>query len=760
MLGPENLHPYQRRGVAHIIEHARCAIWIFMGGGKTATVLTALDRLNLVEDVFPALALAPLRVAQNTWPDEPAKWSHLNHLRISAVVGDEQERLAALRVPADVYTTNYEQIPWLVELYGKKWPFKTIIADECFPTGTRVKVPNGSVNIEEIKVGDTVGTHLGFKKVTRVFTKLIKPSNLVSLKLSNGVEIVATREHPFFTDMGWLAAGACGNREFFSSDQMPHLQYRLREESQQSQRKTTQKQNPVLLQKMQLNRYFREQPRIKNQEQPTNETNSCGYGYELEQRDTLVGGATQERFRCGESKGSDDPNKGRERHRNVGDRSPDKDGTARRFQIQLRSCVESWLAPLRLSHLLQNRFRESAYENGFRDRRELPSSTGPQENRQEETGKIRVIRVDDYADNERRSMVAVFNLEVEEAHTYFVEDILVHNCTKTKSFRLRQGGKRMRALGAVAHKYCTRFIELTGTPSPNGIKDLWGMTWFLDQGERLGRTFSMFMQRWFKIGYDGFTVEPLAGAQAEIEEKLRDICMSFDPKDYFDLKEPIERVIYIDLPPAARKLYNDMERDMFMSIARESIDEDAEVEAFNAASRTGKCLQLANGAAYINGSNKEWEEVHTEKIKALESIVEETGGAPLLVAYSFVSDLERLRSAFPSARILDKRPETIREWNAGKIPILLAHPASAGHGLNLQDGGHHLVFFSSGWNLELDQQIIERIGPVRQRQSGYDRHTYIYRIVARNTIEQDVIERLKTKATVQETLIKAMKART
>ena len=188
---------------------------------------------------------------------------------------------------------------------------------------------------------------------------------------------------------------------------------------------------------------------------------------------------------------------------------------------------------------------------------------------------------------------------------------------------------------------------------------------------------------------------------------------------------------------------------MFMEI------EGHGVEAFNAAARTGKCLQIANGAAYID-DKKNWKECHDEKIQALESVVEETN-APVLVAYNFQSDLARLLHAFPKARQLDSNPETIREWNAGKIPILLSHPQSAGHGLNLQDGGNSLVFFGHNWNLEERLQIIERIGPVRQMQAGHKRPVFIHNIIARDTVDEMVIERVETKREVQDILLAAMK---
>ncbi|HCE10885.1 MAG TPA: hypothetical protein DEQ40_20210, partial [Oxalobacteraceae bacterium] len=323
--------------------------------------------------------------------------------------------------------------------------------------------------------------------------------------------------------------------------------------------------------------------------------------------------------------------------------------------------------------------------------------------------------------------------------------------TKLKGFRLRQGTMRAKALGRVAHTKIKRFVELTGTPSPNGLQDLWGQMWFLDAGVRLGRTFDGFKQRWFRPSHDGFGVVPMDHAQAEIQDKLRDLCITIDAKDWFDLQDPIVNNIYVDLPIKARKLYQDMEKQMFMQI------EEHEVEAFNAAARTIKCLQLANGAAYVGDSNKEFKEIHDAKLQALEDILEEAGGMPLLVAYNFKSDLARLQRAFPKGRALDASPLTITDWNAGRIPILFAHPASAGHGLNLQDGGNILVFFGHDWNLENRLQIIERIGPTRQMQAGHNRPMFIHNIIARDTVDEMVMARVETKREVQDILLEAMK---
>ena len=331
--------------------------------------------------------------------------------------------------------------------------------------------------------------------------------------------------------------------------------------------------------------------------------------------------------------------------------------------------------------------------------------------------------------------------------------VIADESTKLKSFRLRQGGKRAQALARVAHTKVKRFVELTGTPSPNGLQDLWGQVWFIDRGQRLGRTYEGFKQRWFRPHPSGFGLDALPHAQKEIQELLSDICITVEAKDWFDLREPIVNNIYVDMPARARKTYEDMEKQMFTEL-----DSGHEIEAFNAASRTIKCLQIANGAAYTEG-NTEWQDVHDQKLQALESVVEEANGMPVLVAYHFKSDLARLKKHFPKGCELDKNPKTLTDWNKGKIPLMFAHPQSAGHGLNLQDGGNILVFFAHWWNLEERLQVIERIGPTRQLQAGHDRPVWIHNIIARKTVDELVIERVNTKREVQDILMGAMRRR-
>lgn len=450
--------PWHPPMLDHMARHPRCGIFAAMGAGKTSGTLTTVAAADLLDEA-PVLVLAPRRVALGTWPDEARKWDHLKHLGISAAIGTAEQRKKALHKSAMVYTCNYDNLPWLVDFYGKDWPFRTVVADEL---------------------------------------------------------------------------------------------------------------------------------------------------------------------------------------------------------------------------------------------------------------------------------------------------------TRLKNFRLRQGGSRARALGTVAHSKVERFIGLTGTPAANGYKDLWGQIWFLDRGHRLGRSYDSYVQRWFRQlpGENRRGIELMPYSENEINARIADICITIDPRDYgLDLAEPINTTVEVELPPKARAHYRQMEKHFFTELG------EHEIEAVHAGAKSQKLLQFTAGAVYTNPERTAWEVVHDEKIEALRSIVEEANGAPILVAYQHRSDLPRLLKAFPGSRELDNRKATEDAWNRGEIPMLLAHPQSAGHGLNLQHGGNIIVYFSLNWSLENHEQILERLGPLRQMQSGYDRPVYQYFIIAKNTIDEDVLERHASKRSIQSILLEAMKRR-
>lgn len=334
--------------------------------------------------------------------------------------------------------------------------------------------------------------------------------------------------------------------------------------------------------------------------------------------------------------------------------------------------------------------------------------------------------------------------------------VIADESTRLKSFRL--GGSkvsRARALAAPAWGKVQRFIELTGTPASNGLIDLWGQLWFIDKGAALGRSFREFTARYFdayQVGASAYAVryEPREGADKAIQERIAPVSISLSASDWFDIDEPIISPVYVGMPDETEKLYKTLKSDLLVSI-----DETAEVSAVNAAALSAKCLQCASGAVYDDEG--ECRILHEEKLLALDSIIEEAAGEPVLVAYHWRFSAERILKRFKSAVMLDKDPETIAKWNRGDIPILVTNPASAGHGLNLQDGGHILVIFDEWWDLEQYLQVIERIGPTRQMQAGHPRPVYVYHIMARGTLDPVVLTRLQTKCKVQDALLEYLK---
>lgn len=323
--------------------------------------------------------------------------------------------------------------------------------------------------------------------------------------------------------------------------------------------------------------------------------------------------------------------------------------------------------------------------------------------------------------------------------------VVADESTRLKNFRTKQGGKRSHALSTIAQQ-TGRWIELTGTPSPNGLKDLWGQIWFLDFGVRLGRSYKAFMDRWFHVDPYTRIVSPRGNAEKEIHDAVADITLALRPEDWFDIHDPVETTVECELPPESMAIYKVMERDYFAELG------EVGIFAPNAAALSMKLLQMASGMVY-NAEHVALP-MHDAKIEALRSIVEESAGEPIIVVYHFQFEVPKLKKAFPEARQFKTKKDE-DDWNAGKIPMLLVHPQSGGHGTNLQDGGRTMVFLTHNWDLELRLQVIERIGPVRQLQSGHQRAVMIYNIVARHTMDLEVIRRLQGKATVQEALMAA-----
>ena len=289
-------------------------------------------------------------------------------------------------------------------------------------------------------------------------------------------------------------------------------------------------------------------------------------------------------------------------------------------------------------------------------------------------------------------------------------------------------------------------ILLTGTPSPNGLLDLWAQFYLIDYGNTLGKTMTAYKQRFFEQDYMGYKFKPREGAADKIHGLLQPMVLSMSAEDYLELPDRIDIVEPVELPPAALSAYREFEQTLLAQLP-----DGEEVEAMNAAVLANKLLQYSNGAVYTDDMGN-WSEVHNVKLDALAEIVEQNDNENLLVAYNYKTDLERLLKKFPFARDLDKDPQTVVDWNNGEIRMLLAHPASAGHGLNLQRGGSMIVWFSLNWSLELYQQFNARL-----HRQGQSKPVRIVHIVANACIDERVISVLGEKDAQQSALLSALK---
>lgn len=444
MLSRDDLHEYQDRAIQYIKDKERCGLFLDMGMGKTTSTLTAVCDLIDEMAVSKVLIIAPLRVANSVWRQETEKWRHLEHLRVSVCTGADKARRSALMRDADVYVINRENVKWLVDLHGKKWPFDMIVVDES-----------------------------------------------------------------------------------------------------------------------------------------------------------------------------------------------------------------------------------SSFKN--------PSS------------------------------------------------------------------QRFKALKKIL-PFTNYMVLLTGTPSPNSLMDLWPQIYLADFGERLGRTVTGFRQRFFEQDFSGYKWKIRDGCADKIHDLISDKVIYMGAEDYLSLPDRIDLEVLVDMPDRARASYRELEKTLLSQI-----ESGEEVEAITAAVLANKLLQFSNGAAY-HDEHKNWAEIHTAKLDAMQDLVDENPNDNLLVSYNYRFDLERLLAKFPQAVVLDKEQSTVDRWNKGEIKMLLAHPASAGHGLNLQHGGSMIVWFGLNWSLELYQQFNGRL-----HRQGQTKPVRIVHIVCKDTIDQRVLGALSDKNATQSSLLKSLK---
>ncbi|EAE1992865.1 TPA: DEAD/DEAH box helicase [Listeria monocytogenes] len=320
--------------------------------------------------------------------------------------------------------------------------------------------------------------------------------------------------------------------------------------------------------------------------------------------------------------------------------------------------------------------------------------------------------------------------------------VVIDELSSFKSY----GAKRFKSLLKVRPSV-KRIVGLTGTPSSNGLMDLWAEFRILDLGQRLGRYISHYRNTYFKPDKRNaqivFSYKPLPGAEEEIYNQISDITISMKSTDYLKMPEYVSNEVFVTLSEKEWKVYSDFKEDMVANLG------DEEIDAVNAAVLSGKLLQMANGAVY--DSENKAHVIHDKKLDALEDLIEGANGKPVLVAYWYKHDLERIKERFPVRQIQSSKD--IEDWNDGKIPIAVIHPASAGHGLNLQSGGSTLIWFGLTWSLELYQQTNARL--YRQ---GQKNTVIVHHIITKDTIDEDVLLALTKKEKTQDALIDAVKA--
>lgn len=325
---------------------------------------------------------------------------------------------------------------------------------------------------------------------------------------------------------------------------------------------------------------------------------------------------------------------------------------------------------------------------------------------------------------------------------------------ESSSFKSHKA-KRFKALASVGG-LISRMVELTGTPSPNGLEDLWAQVYLLDGGERLGKRYTQFRERYFqpdRRGPDGmvYSYEAKPGTQESILQKISDICISMKAEDYLQLPDITYHEIPVELDPKAKKAYLELERKMVLELP----EDEEEISVASAAALSNKLLQLGNGAIY--DEDRQYHEIHNCKIEAFLELIESLQGKPALVFYNFQHDRIRMLKALEKMKLRVRELKTTQDeddWNAGKIDVLLTHPASSAYGLNLQQGGNHVVWFGLTWNYELYTQANKRL-----HRQGQQEKVIVHHLICSGTRDEDVMDALQRKDDVQGWVMQSLKAR-
>lgn len=757
--------PYQRQIIDFIVQHPRCAIWAGMGMGKSAATLTALDTLFMLGDAPPALIIAPLRVAQSVWPDEVQKWATLRHLKVTNIHGEERIKKRLLRSKADIFTINYEQLPWLVNYLGDDWPFKIVVADES----TKLKsyrTRQGSIRAQALsKVAHT--------KVERFIelTGTCAPKGVQDLWgqmhfLDRGQRL--GKSFSAFTDRwfkpDWSGFGIVpitGAQQEIE-DKLRDICLTIKSEDYFDLKKPIKNVIKIELPPKAMKHYKEVEIALFTE---------LSSGEEIEVFNAAARTMKLTQFCLAE-----------------GTEVLTKSGWKKIETISSDDLLWDGVEWINCSGIVCNGLREVVELDGVHM---TPDHLILTINGWQTAERIINANADGRFNRKKVRLPNRYKTSWEkqgEKHPMASPMYLwKRNCpdrikfkkqksTYTKILRMQKGRKpypitwKPRDVWDKTIQYLGKRKISMQQSKRQRFQKLWRER---DKNvSRMGIFFFNFLERYARWIFCGINVRS-EEQQFGVLQKQLSMGNDFRTEQQYSSEPNNTNATWRDDNYSSGQSIRDKTRydartsETLRMVRSQIIPTTKKVyDIVNAGSRNRFVIRgrngdklishNCNGAVYTDDEGN-WTEVHDAKIQALQDIIEEAAGAAILVAYHFKSDLARLLATFKQGKVLDKNPQTIKDWNDGKIPLLFAHPASAGHGLSLQHGGYTLVFFGLDWNLENHLQIIERIGPVRQLQSGYNRNVFLHYLVGENTIDERILEVLDGKASVQEALLNAMK---
>lgn len=814
---PWKPHAGQRKAVKFLLEQACVALLASPGTGKTSAVLAAFKVLLKRGLAKKMLVVAPLRPATLVWPPECKKWVDFKDLRIVVLHGKDKQKVLDAG-DFDIAVTNYEGLPWLlgaksiasfggkrksvsVDVKGfKSNNFDTLVMDECFVRGTPVLTPNGERPIEEIQVGDVVSTDIGPRCVLRTMCR--KAVDLVELRLSNGTKITCTPEHPIYSGDDWVAAkSSVGKRVYsYTNYEVRRVSYVVSKAAGSNYSAVFKLWKAASVQRTlwgaaYVSRTTGQNVRHNAISARSNAFREGDYGCKGDTNFRLHGGekdtaemskmrrasASKTKLRCmGLQAWHSAVLFARLLKQYVLPQEPQfcaAYGKRASQRVYLgkgtRTRTMRGAYALGASRLLSYAFfgEDSLAKTftkllhlGFRGLRENDGGGGGRE-KSSSAASARCAKgceaegtwVDSVTSVKQDSAQDVWNLSVDEAERYFAGGVLVHNCSRVK----HTNTSTYKMLRQVAPTFARRW-GLTGSPASNGLHDLFGQITMIDGGRSFGQYITHYRNQYFLPHPSGFGWKIREGADKEIYTRIRPVALRLDASDYVSMPLLVNRKLEFDLPADVRKLYTQVEDEMYAEI------DAGKVVAANAAAVSSKCRQIVDGGVYLENEpdsdddRRRWKNLHEERVEILSDLIAELQGEPILVAYEFKHSLDRLLLRFGKnvpylgGGVSTKRAAEIEhEWNQGTIPLLLANPRAAGHGLNLQGAGAQICWHSLSFDLELYQQFIARV----HRQGQKAKRVFVHHIIAKKTIDETIYWALQAKDKTQTALLDALKQR-